>query len=590
MAFRPTHCALWGAAGSAALFVGACSDPFATIDSRVDALLAEGTSNVGGGAAVPDTGAWPANTVDDRAALNVEQPGTFNPSADQMTWSSLVSTEADSIIERLEAVDAVDDQDVLTLDRALTWAIGHAFDYTFAEEEFVLTCLDLLIEQHLWTPQIANDVTAQYQRYESDAAFASSSSAIINDLNVTQRLPWGGEVAASYLATFSHLVHSAGSTTTPNATENNTIGQFTLSGSIPFLRGAGAIAREDIIQAERNLIYASRAFEDFRRSFFVDVVQAYLALQVQQQELDNALDTVALLERMAERQRALYAAGRARLYDAAESENQALQQRSQVAGQQEAYRLAVDRFKILINYPVQLPVLIERASFAISPPDINLERAVQVALGHRLDLQTRRDQLIDERRSVRNALNQLLPDLNLSGSLRFGSPDEYYYSFAIPSVQDMESEISLTLGLPLNRTIERLTVRKAQVTLERARRAYSEFRDDIAVNVRNAVRTIDASLLSYDIQRRNVEIAEVNIESIDADPDSYTVIDQTQAIQSLQNARNGRARAFRTVQQSILKYLLDTGQLRVSPDGGIDPIPGMEIQRTASLSFELDGA
>ncbi len=582
-------CAFWGIAVPATLFVGACSDPFSTIDSRVDALLAQGTTNVGGGATLPDTGAWPANTVDDRAALNVQRPETFNPSASEMTWSSLVSTEADSIIDRLEAVDSIDAQDMLTLDAALTWAVGHAFDYIYAEENFVLACLDLLIEQHLWTPQIANEVSAQYQKYESDDAFASSSSAIINDLSITQRLPWGGQVAASYLATFSHLVHGAGSAT-PDATENNAIGQFTLSASIPFLRDAGAIAREDIIQAERNLIYASRAFEEFRRSFYVTVVQSYLALQVQQQELENALDTVTLLERMAERQRALYEAGRARLYDAAESENQALQQRSTVAGQQEAYRLAVDRFKILINYPVQLPVLIERASFAISPPNVNLEHAVQVALGHRLDLQTKRDQLIDERRSVRNALNQLLPDLSLAGSLRFGSPDEYYYSFSIPSVEDMESEVSLTLGLPLNRTIERLAVRQAQVALERARREYSEDRDDIAVNVRNAVRTIDASLLSYDIQRKNVAIAEVNIESIDADPDSYTVIDQTQAIQSLQSARNGRARAFRTVQQSILKYLLDTGQLRVSPDGSIDPIPGMEIQQTASLSFELDGA
>ena len=582
-------CAFWGIAVPATLFVGACSDPFSTIDSRVDALLAQGTTNVGGGATLPDTGAWPANTVDDRAALNVQRPETFNPSASEMTWSSLVSTEADSIIDRLEAVDSIDAQDMLTLDAALTWAVGHAFDYIYAEENFVLACLDLLIEQHLWTPQIANEVSAQYQKYESDDAFASSSSAIINDLSITQRLPWGGQVAASYLATFSHLVHGAGSAT-PDATENNAIGQFTLSASIPFLRDAGAIAREDIIQAERNLIYASRAFEEFRRSFYVTVVQSYLALQVQQQELENALDTVTLLERMAERQRALYEAGRARLYDAAESENQALQQRSTVAGQQEAYRLAVDRFKILINYPVQLPVLIDRASFAISPPNVNLEHAVQVALGHRLDLQTKRDQLIDERRSVRNALNQLLPDLSLAGSLRFGSPDEYYYSFSIPSVEDMESEVSLTLGLPLNRTIERLAVRQAQVALERARREYSEDRDDIAVNVRNAVRTIDASLLSYDIQRKNVAIAEVNIESIDADPDSYTVIDQTQAIQSLQSARNGRARAFRTVQQSILKYLLDTGQLRVSPDGSIDPIPGMEIQQTASLSFELDGA
>ncbi|MCH2135372.1 MAG: TolC family protein [Phycisphaerales bacterium] len=589
MGIRITRCAWGGLPGAAVILTSACSDPFATIDGRVNELLAEGTSNVGGGATLPYTDPWPANRVEDRGELDIERPATWNPSAEEMTWTSLVSTEAGSVIDRLNAVDATDEEALLTLDEALQWAVGHAFDYTYAEEEFVLACLNLLVQRHLWTPQIANDITAEHQHYESSTAFAKSSSAIVNDLSVTQKLPWGGQVAANYLATFSHLVHGEGSST-PDATQDNAIGQFTLSASIPFLRNAGPIARESIIQSERNLIYASRAFEGFRRQFFVDVVQAYLALQVQKQELDNALDTISLLERMAERQRALYDAGRARLYDAAESENQALQQRSQVAGMQEAYRLAVDRFKILINYPVQLPVLIERASFSIAPPSIDLENAVQIALGQRLDLQSRRDQLIDGRRQVRNALNQLLPDLDLAGSLRLGSADEYYYSFTIPSVEDLETEISLTLGLPLNRTNERIAVRQAQVELERSRRQYSEFRDEIAVNVRNAVRTIDASLLSYDIQRRNVEIAQLNIESIDADPDTYTVIDQTQAIRSLQQARNGRARAFRTVQQSILNYLLDTGQLRVSPEGGIIEIPGMNIERTASLSFEQDEA
>jgi outer membrane protein TolC len=215
---------------------------------------------------------------------------------------------------------------------------------------------------------------------------------------------------------------------------------------------------------------------------------------------------------------------------------------------------------------------------------------VRTALTHRLDLQTERDRLVDSRRGVRNALNQLLPDLNLAGEVRFGSSDEYYAEFVVPTLEDMESDISLTLSLPLDRTQERIAVRGAQISLERARRAFTQERDEVAVNVRNAVRTIDSSLLSYDIQRRNVEIAGINIESIEADPDSYTVLDQLSAIQSLQQARNGRARAFRTVQQSILRYLLDTGQLRVTPQGKLEPLPGMGIEQTASLSFEQDAA
>ena len=104
--------------------------------------------------------------------------------------------------------------------------------------------------------------------------------------------------------------------------------------------------------------------------------------------------------------------------------------------------------------------------------------------------------------------------------------------------------------------------------------------------MRSAVRDIDANLFSLDIQRRNVEIARLNIESIDADPDTYTVLDQLSAIQSLQQAQNGRAQAFRRVQESILGYLLRTGQLRINDEAALDPIPGMVISTTSTLSYE----
>ena len=126
---------------------------------------------------------------------------------------------------------------------------------------------------------------------------------------------------------------------------------------------------------------------------------------------------------------------------------------------------------------------------------------------------------------------------NLAGEMRLGSNDTYYYDAVLPSTEDMDAEASLTLGLPLDREAERIAVRSAQIALERARREYRKQRDETAIEVRSAVRDIDANLFSLDIQRRNVQIARLNIESIDADPDSYTVLDQLSAIQSLQQAQ-----------------------------------------------------
>jgi outer membrane protein TolC len=566
------------------LLMSGCSPGFQTIDRQVNDLLARGTDRID--AAVPPrpTEEWAAVSASE-TVMNEKQPSTINPPVDAMNWESAVAMETKEVLARLVSYeDAAEGGEELTLEQALAWAFAHGREYRFAEEEYLLTCLNLLLELHLWTPQIADDLALQYSHQDRENDFWQSAEAVVNTLSASQRLPWGGEITASYVATFAHDVF--GTASDSPGSDTSRLGQFTFGGSIPLLRGAGMIAQEDLIQAERSLIYAARSFEDFRRDFWFRTVSAWLGLLVQRQNLDNALESAALLDTLAERQRALYEAGRARLYDAAEAENNALQKQSSIAGLWESYRLAVDRFKLLINWPVDDPVRISKSTFAIDPPVTDLDAAVETAMRQRLDLQTERDRLVDRQRFVRNTLNGLLPDLNLSGSMRLGSNDTYYYDAVLPSLEDMNAEASLTLGLPLDREAERIAVRQAQIALERSRREYRKQRDETAIGVRSAVRDVDANLFSLDIQRRNVEIARLNIESIDADPDTYTVLDQLSAIQSLQQAQNGRAQAFRRVQESILQYMIRTGQLRINSEATLNPIPGMVIFNTSTLSYE----
>ena len=569
---------------SLALLVAGCSPSFHTIDRHVNDLLLSGTDSIDAVVTPRPVEEWAAISATE-SVMNEKHPSTVNPPVEAMRWESVVAMETQEVLDRLVSYeDAADAGEELTLETSLKWAFAHGREYRFAEEDYLLTCLTLILELHLWTPQIADDIALQYSHQDGESDFLQSAKAVVNTLSASQRLPWGGEVTASYVAVFAHEVLGVASGTA--GSETTRVGQFTFGGSIPLLRGAGMIAQEDIIQAERSLIYAARSFEVFRREFWFRTVSAWLGLLVQRQSLDNALESAQLLDTLAERQRALYEAGRARLYDAAEAENNALQKQSSVAGLWESYRLAVDRFKLLINWSVDDPVHISKDTFAIDPPVTDLNGAVATAMRQRLDLQTERDRLVDRQRSVRNAINGLLPDLELAGELRLGSNDIYYYDALLPSAEDMDAEASLTLGLPLDREAERIAVRSAQIALERARREYRKQRDETAIEVRSAVRDIDANLFSLDIQRRNVQIARLNIESIDADPDTYTVLDQLSAIQSLQQAQNGRAQAFRQVQESILRYLLRTGQLRIDSRAALDPIPGMIISTTSSLSYE----
>ena len=126
------------------------------------------------------------------------------------------------------------------------------------------------------------------------------------------------------------------------------------------------------------------------------------------------------------------------------------------------------------------------------------------------------------------------------------------------------------------KTIEHINLREAQIALERARRDYDRFRDDVAVDVRAAAREIDRALFSLDIQEENVVIAQQRVASIEADPDRATVRDKSEANTGLLNAQNSRDAAERDLQVAILQYLLATGQLRVADSGRIRPLRGME--------------
>ena len=198
-------------------------------------------------------------------------------------------------------------------------------------------------------------------------------------------------------------------------------------------------------------------------------------------------------------------------------------------------------------------------------------------MSNRLDLQNRRDQLADAYRAVHNARNDLLPDLNLDASATLPTDPNRDRAGLDFDFDEISFQAGVTFGLPLDREIERLNIRQAQIRLERARRSYDEFRDNVAIGVRGAVRGINSALFSLQIQERGIEVAEQRKASIDADPDRATSRDNAQAIDELLRVQDERDRAKRDLEVSILEYLRDTGQLRVNEEGSIQPLRGMEF-------------
>ena len=163
-------------------------------------------------------------------------------------------------------------------------------------------------------------------------------------------------------------------------------------------------------------------------------------------------------------------------------------------------------------------------------------------------------------------MDALLPNVTLTAGASMGSNSDKTAKF---DGEEIDYLAGLSVSLPLDREVERIAVRSQQIALERARRSYRESRDNVAVAVRSALRNIEVFQFSLDLQERNVQIAQVGLDSINADPDRVSVLDQTRAISDLQSAKDARDSAAKDLELSIVDYLLQAGQLRINDGGGL---------------------
>ncbi|MEM7228481.1 MAG: TolC family protein [Planctomycetota bacterium] len=561
-----------------------CDRNLREIDAEVERLLGVTSGTLGLEAPPPGYSpeTSPRIASDVESTYAAEQLDTRNPNATDLTY-----LKAEDDIERvLNRLIGYGDSDVdplnLDLQKALSYAMANSRDYQFEEERYVLTALNLLQERHLWGPRFFNDVQADITGSGDDGTF-DTALRLVNDFRVTQRLPYGGEVSARALATATEDLHQFVSG------EKSQSVDVILDAEIPLLRGAGIVAREDRIQAERNMIYAARTFERFRRNFVLTITSDFLSLVVRKQAIANAEQSVRDLLDLTDEQRSRQREGLTDVIDSGLAEQRYLQALDSLNSQQEFYRVELEQFKVTIGMPIDQPIGIEESTLGLPVPSVTLNDAVRAAMSNRLDLQTVRDQLNDTRRAIANAENDLLPDLDLIGSISIPTDDDLDRSGLQFEPDSNDFTAGVRFGLPLDREIQRITVREAQIAHERAVRAYEEFVDTLAVNVRSAVRDIDRAQFSLQIQAEGIKNAEVRFEAAELDETS-TSRDRSEAVDDLNAARDDFDSAYRDLQLAILRYLLETGQLRVGNDGQIVPLSGMTLNPEADPSEEAAGS
>lgn len=527
---------------------------------------------LGGDSVTPRRAGVPRDDELSRRALTNTEPESVNPAASALHFTP--ADEARNVEARLGGYDAASRQGPMRLDLlgALRQAQQTGREFITAEEEYILAAISLLIERHLWSPRFFADVTTQVSAFNPSSGSATTALEVIGELRATQRLPYGGEVEARYVYALTEQLRDA-STDSPTSAQ-----ELVLSATVPLLRGAGDAARENLIQSERNLVYAARTFEDFRRQYLVQIAQDYFDLVEQAQQIKNQEDILVMLRGLEERTRALVQAGRLAEFQTNIAASDVVANMTRLASAREQYLLAVDRFKVRLGLPIDTNLEILPVDLGLPEPDVTVAQATALALDYRLDLQTERDQLDDALRAVNVAKNNLLPDLNLFGSanLNTGDRDDGVGNPFSSDNTDQSAVGGITFGLPLDREIERLRLRQSTINAERAKRNYEEFRDNVVVEVRSRVRELDRTRFDLDLAQQAVYINERRAQEQEIKKDEVTPQQVVETARSLLESLNGRDRAATRLRTAVLQYLLSTGQLRVQRDGTLLPPPGMD--------------
>ncbi len=548
---------------AAASLTPACSS-LRDVDKKIDLLVQHRSDSLNAGARPPrvdseEQGRWQAPGQADL------HPETVNPSAYELPYP-MAAEDRDVAVKLDEYAEIPADAMHVNLTTSFRIAQETSREYRNAEEDYLLAAIRLLIERHRWSPRFFDDLSANIAGdFEGGAETALN---LVNDLRVTQRLPYGGDVEARLIWRATEQLRTS---VTDDYTQSSSL---VLSANIPLLRDAGLIAREDLIQAERDLVYAARDFERFRREFLVDIAQDYFGLVAQLSSIENQRRSLDSRRNEFDRMQARFEAGKVSASRARRLESDVLAARSALIDRREAYLVALDRFKIRLGMPVETPVIIDPTSLELPEPEIAPAQSALLALRYRLDLQNSRDRINDARRDVANSYNQLLPDLDFDGSVNFDTdPTDRVGGLLSFDLDDARYALGLTLSLPLDREIEHLNVRSAIIGLQRQIRNYDQFRDNVILDARAQRREIDQRRLTLILAEERVESTRLELEELIIKEEEANLISDSQ--DDLIQAEDARDSAMRDLRNAILDYLLATGQLRVRHDGSLQPLPGM---------------
>jgi len=444
-------------------------------------------------------------------------------------------------------------------------------DYQQQKEQVYLSALDLTFQRYQFENHYG--VSSDYQWSSIDNpgdAGRTRQGSLTTSLSVTRKLETGGllvfDFTNSLLKNFTGLDFTNGKSSTTSSLMDITFTQ-------PLLRGAGfTIAEEPLVQAERDVYYQMRDYERFRQVFAVQVARDYMNLLVLRDSMENARVSYLQLIDVQEQSKARGVRGRLPEIQVSQARQAELSARNSWIQLQRGYEDAVDAFKVTLGLPMEAEFVPDAADLdelrAAVPQTAPLGDAEgsQIALAHRYDHLNELARMDDTERRVNVTADALRAALDVNGGVSVPTEQDTVFK---TQAGHATWNAGVHLDLPLDRLAERNAYRAALINVELQRRVATLSEDGVRQSVRVDVRKLAQAMETIRLQRLGVEVAERREAStaLQLSMGRSEIRDYTDAVNSLNDARNTLTRALIDHHIGELELSRDLGLLELRTDG-----------------------
>jgi len=399
----------------------------------------------------------------------------------------------------------------------------------------------------------------------------------------SERLEWGTNYNLSF--------------TTNRSSNNNQFSTFNPSissgfrGSItqPLLRGFGDVNRTGIVVAMNNYEGSLESFRASVQGVLFQVISAYWNLRAAAENLTISEDALDLANQQFERNTIQVEIGTLAPIETVQAETQAANAALRLLQSQNTLEDNQDTLKELLNFDVLVDDpfaydLVPTEEPEVSTAPINAEQAVQIALDNDPTLAQQRLGLRNAELSLKQAKNNLLPSLSVTGSFNLsgragnriirsgglgGTEQEIIESGFGTSIGQIFSgdfnswSVGASLSFPLHNRAAKASATNSEISQRRAMMQFEQRQQQLSYDVRaqvrgveNLVQQVQQSTLSRELADRQM-VAEQRKFEVGTSTNFQVLNFQNQ----LSQAQLSELQAILNLQRAIAQLELTKGTL-----------------------------